>query len=437
MELTSQATLPVLILGLMLGLAALALMANELGRRARLSLPARVVLAGGLGMGVLAVAIKVGIIALLSQSDGRALARAGTAMRGAAEALFAGGEAAAPEPEVGAEPLGYRTWRALPGAARDPRGNRTTPEKVALGRRLFNDARLSVDGSVSCASCHVLDEGGDDNMRVSMGVRGQTGDRNAPSVLNAAFLTRLFWDGRAGSLEQQAEGPLLNPVEMAMPSLDEVEARVRADPDYGALFAAAFPGARPITGRNIVRAIAAYQRSLITPDTPYDRFVRGEDAALSPAALRGMALFDAVGCRSCHVDPVFSAAGTEKPMGVYRSFPVYPEGNPYVAKYGLLVDGGPGRFRVPSLRNVALTAPYFHNGSVRDLDEAIRVMAVSQLGRRISDNPLDDIEVLATQVADDRPGRNLSLVGNRALSGREVADIAAFLRALTADRIPR
>lgn len=432
----SNATLPVLVIGLVIGVTALALVAGELGRRTGLAWPARLALSGGLGMGVLAVGIKVGIIAILTQSDGQALAAAGSAQRAAAMAYFARPEVAA-EPVAPAPRTGIQTWRPLPATAPAPRSNPTTPAKVALGRVLFHDPNLSRNRDLSCAACHVLAEGGDDNAAVSTGHHGQRGDRNAPTVYNAAFLTRLFWDGRARSLEAQAEGPLVNPVEMAMPSLEAVAARVRGDAGYAPLFAAAFPGDARIGPRNITRALAAFERMLITPDTPYDRFVRGDDGALSAAAQRGMALFDSVGCRSCHMDPEFSAAGTVKPQGTFRSFPVYRADNPFLARYDLLPDGGPARFRVPSLRNVALTAPYFHNGSVDDLEEAIRVMAVSQLGRRLSNDPQDDIRIIATRVDDGVPGRNTRVLTDRALSDREIADIAAFLRALTADRLPQ
>lgn len=434
---TSSVTLPVLVIGFLLGVSALALVANELGKRANLSPPARVLLSGGLGMGVFAVGLKILIIVTLSHLDGQSLAAAGSAMREATEDFFAFDDNVPGEEVVISSPTGFRTWRALPPAPRAPSSNRSTPEKVALGRILFNDKNLSLARDLSCASCHVLADGGDDNARYSTGYLGQTGDRNAPTVYNAAFLTRLFWDGRAPSLEGQAEGPFVNPVEMAMPSLGDVEKRVREDPRYEPLFVGIFPGEDPINIRNITRAIAAYERTLVTPNAPYDRFVRGDDSALSAAALRGMALFDKVGCRNCHIDPVFSAAGTEKPLGTYRSFPVFQQNNPYLAKYDLLLNDQPGRFRVPSLRNVALTAPYFHNGSVTELEEAIRVMAVSQLGRTLSDDPLADIRVIAVNVEDAEPGRNTGLVADRAVSEQEVADIAAFLRALTADSLPQ
>lgn len=433
---TSAATIPVLIVGFLIGATALGLIANELGKRSGLPVVARFGLGGALGMGVLAVGIKLLIVTTLSQTGGQAMVEVGTATRTAVDSWFPD---AAEDPDlmrVSSAPLGARTWRVLPEKPRDARGNVSTPEKVALGRSLFFDTNLSVDRTMSCASCHVLKDGGDDNAQYSTGFRGQQGDRNAPTVLNAAFLSRFFWDGRAVSLERQAEGPFVNPVEMAMPSLDSVVARVQENSDYKTVFADVFPGREPINIRNITRAIAAFERTLITPDTPYDRFVRGDNSAMSKSAVRGMALFDQVGCRSCHIDPVFSAAGTVKPLGTFRNFPVYQANNPFLGKYDLLVDGAPRRFRVPSLRNVALTAPYFHNGSVTDLEEAVRIMAVSQLGRRLSDDPLADVRISSAVVEGDAPGRNLHMFKDRALSRAEISDIAEFLRALTAYTLP-
>lgn len=436
MTLTSSVTLPTLIVGFLLGVAALGLVANELGKRANLAIPSRLLLSGGLGMGVLAIGIKVVIMTVLSLTDSHAMAATGNAMRDTTKEFFTFSGDASDKLAAPANPSGFRTWRALPAKPHDPLGNRTTHEKVALGRILFNDKNLSLARDLSCASCHSLADGGDDNAPYSTGHLGQTGDRNAPTVYNAAFLSRLFWDGRASSLEDQAEGPFVNPVEMSMPTLSAVEERVKEDPRYGPLFDAAFASESSITIRNITRVIAAYERTLVTPDTPYDRFVKGEDEALSQAALRGLVLFDKIGCRNCHIDPMFSAAGTEKPLGIYRAFPVFWDGNPYLDKYDLLLDERPGRFRVPSLRNVALTAPYFHNGSVSDLEEAIRVMAVSQLGRTLSDDPLADIRIVAASVEDTIPGRNTDMFINRAVSRQEVSDIAEFLRSLTAATLP-
>lgn len=430
-------TLPVLGIGLLAGCTALILVANELGCRAGMTRTGRTLLASGLGVGVLAVSIKVMIIAALGQIDDLGPTPAGIIVRQGVENQVSRIVIEAPIRAVDTHTSSFGTWRPLPHMPKAPKANPTTPEKVTLGQALFFDPNLSVDRTISCASCHVLADGGDDNAPVSTGVKGGRGDRNAPTVLNAAFLSRLFWNGRAASLEAQASGPLVNPLEMAMPSLHAVESRVAETAAYRAKFDAAFGKGSAMSIQNITRAIAAYERTLITPNTPYDLFVRGEDTALTPAALRGMALFDEIGCRNCHMDPVFSSAGTVKSMGVYRRFPVHADDNPFLDKYELLVDGAPAVWRVPGLRNVAATAPYFHNGSVDSLEEAIRVMAVSQLGRVLSDDPEADLKVLTIAVEGVGQGRDLTLIRDRSVSEQEISDLAAFLRSLTASHLSK
>jgi cytochrome c peroxidase len=322
-------------------------------------------------------------------------------------------------------------WQALPTHAPAPADNPTTPEKVALGERLFFDRNLSRDRRSSCSSCHQVREGsGADGLATSRGIDGQVGKRNAPTVFNAAFQTVQFWDGRAASLEEQAKGPLVNPVEMGMPSLAAVEQRVQQDPIYREAFARAFGTDKPITIDHIAAAIAAYERTLITPDTPYDRFVRGDLKALSEAQLRGMGLFQSLGCINCHGGPNFSAASVFDGKAPLRIFPAYPV--PYEARYDLTRDSGAapagsgrGSWRVPSLRNVALTGPWFHNGSVTDLAEAVRVMASAELGR-----------TGRHLVWSDR-AKTLTRLEGAALSAGEVNDIVAFLHALSSDALVR
>ncbi len=319
-------------------------------------------------------------------------------------------------------------WQALPERAPTPMGNPLTEAKIRLGERLFFDTRLSWDGSLSCSSCHDVNGSGDDGRATSLGIGGQTGSRNAPTVWNAAFQAVLFWDGRAGSLEEQALGPLLNPIEMGMPSLDAVIERVRQDPDYPALFAQAFGEDDGISAERLAQAIASYERTLITPDAPYDRFVRGDLQALNPQQLRGMALFQSLGCINCHFGPNFSGASLFDDRAPMRIFPIYP--TPYEARYRLTrdsgaapADSGRGSWRVPSLRNVALTGPWLHNGSVSELAEVVRIMSSVQLGMT---GPYlvwaDDLKVMTRL---DRP----------ALSEEKVADVVAFLQALSSDTL--
>ena len=291
-------------------------------------------------------------------------------------------------------------WQPLPARAPDPADNPATAAKVELGKMLYFDPRFSSTGTVSCFSCHNVMEGGDDHRPTSIGVHGQKGGRNAPSVWNAAFLSAQFWDGRAASLEAQAKGPPVNPIEMGMKDLDAVIDRIRRIPGYRPYFERAFGSGDVVTMENAARAIAAYERTLVTSGSAYDRYARGESSALTAQQVRGLERFAAVGCTTCHQGPTF--AGPSLPAGTpfLMKFPVY-ERSPYVEKYGLVAD--PGRFqvtgneadrhlwRVPSLRNLGFTAPYMHNGSVKALPEAVRVMASAQLDQRLDDAAVADI----------------------------------------------
>lgn len=327
-------------------------------------------------------------------------------------------------------------WRTLPERAPSPAWNPTTPEKVALGERLFHDTALSIDRTLSCSSCHDVRKGaGEDHRPGSLGVGGQVGSRNAPTVWNSGFQAVLFLDGRAASLEDQAAGPPLNPKEMGMPSAEAVEQRVKENPSYREPFAKAFGADQPITIKQITAAIAAYERTLITTDTPYDRFVRGDKNALSAAQVRGMALFESVGCVLCHSGPNFSGASLfDSPPAPHRLFPVF-DSPQYMTRYNLNKDSGanvPGSkqavWRIPSLRNVALTAPYFHNGSVDNLPEAVRIMATVQRGKKIVN------QTSAYKTVAYRDGTQAG-AEKSTLSERDVSDIVAFLQSLSSDRL--
>jgi cytochrome c peroxidase len=299
-------------------------------------------------------------------------------------------------------------WQALPEQAPAPADNPTTPEKVELGRMLFLDPRFSSTGTVSCNSCHNVMLGGEDNRDVSMGVHGRTGGRSAPTVWNSGFSSSQFWDGRAATLEEQAKGPVANPIEMGMSEIDEAMARLHDIPGYVPYFQRAFGGDNPVTVENAAKAVAAYERTLVTPGSPYDRYVKGDKQALTKQQLRGMDSFASLGCTSCHSGPAFSGPAMSPGSGFFMKFPTFA-GSDYDEKYMLMEDTG--RFgvtgneadkhvwKVPTLRNIALTAPYFHNGQVETLDEAVRVMAKTQL--------------------------------NQDLSAAQTADIMAFLNALT------
>mgnify|MGYP005849034223 CR=1 FL=1 len=301
-----------------------------------------------------------------------------------------------------------QNWKALPDQPPIPEDNPVSEARTELGKMLFFDPRMSSTGTVSCNSCHNLMEGGDDSRPTSFGVHGKLGGRNAPTVWNAAFLSVQFWDGRAPTLEAQAKGPLVNPVEMGMPSTANAAARINRISGYQPYFDRAFGKGAEITIDRIAKAIATFERSLVTPGSSYDRFVQGEKEALSEQQQRGMEKFAEVGCTACHSGANFS--GPQLPMGTgfFQKFPTFSDSR-YVEEYDLLEDRGRAEatgkdadahmWRVPTLRNVEHTAPYFHNGVVTSLEEAIRVMASTQL----------DLD----------------------LEARDVADIKAFLQSLS------
>lgn len=269
-----------------------------------------------------------------------------------------------------------------------PKSLQLDSRKVALGRRLFNDARLSHDDTISCASCHVLAKAGVDARPLATGIAGRANTVNTPTVLNSVFNFRQFWDGRAASLEAQVEGPIHNPVEMAS-NWREAIAKLERDSDYPREFAAIWPdaGASPVTAAHIQSAIAEFERGLITPDSPFDRYLRGDTGALSASARRGWELFRNLGCIACH-QGVNVGGNMYANLGVMGDF-FADRGKP-LRKSDLGRYNVTGReedrhmFKVPSLRNVERTAPYFHDGSIATLDKAVDTMARYQLGVSLS-----------------------------------------------------
>ncbi len=300
---------------------------------------------------------------------------------------------------------------ALPEQVPAPSDNPTTPAKIELGKQLYFDGRLSKDGTVSCNTCHDVSKGGEDALPTSLGIGKQKGGRNAPTVWNAAFHTVQFWDGRAATLEDQAKGPLTNPIEMGMPSHQAVIDRVKQIPGYVTQFEKAF-GPNAVTIDNLARAIASYERTLITRDSAYDRFMKGDKKAMTDAAQRGMKKVQEVGCMSCHMGPNFSGPALKFGQALYQKFPMFP-GSEYEKKYELTKDLGryavtkaeidKNKWRVPTWRNVELTGPYFHNGSVGKLDEAVRVMAKMQLNKELPQGDVDDIVAFLKSLTGKRP----------------------------------
>jgi len=262
--------------------------------------------------------------------------------------------------------------------------------RVALGSKLFSDPRLSVDGSVACSNCHRLTSGGQDGRRTSVGVHGASGDINAPSVFNSGFNFVQFWDGRANTLEEQMGNPLTNPVEMGS-DWTHALAFLTRDADYFALFRAAFPDG--ITEANVRSAIASFERTLATPNCRFDRWLRGDKLALNDTEKAGYERFKAVGCIACH-------QGANVGGNMFQRFGVMGE---YFQDRGHIVNADYGRFnvtraevdrfvfRVPSLRNVELTAPYFHDGSAATLEQAVGTMAKYQLGQTLNSAGIAEI----------------------------------------------
>jgi cytochrome c peroxidase len=264
------------------------------------------------------------------------------------------------------------------------------PERVELGQRLFRDPQLSGDGSISCASCHSAEHGGADGRVRPVGIDGRIGEVNTPTVFNAALGFRQFWDGRAVTLEEQIEGPLTSPGEMGS-SWEHVLSQLRANSDYVRAFASAYPDG--ISEANVRDAIASFERALVTPDSRFDQHLRGKPDALTPDELRGWDLFQDYGCIGCHQGSLLGGNMFQR-LGIVRD---------YFADRGGVEKADLGRFnvtgleedrhvfKVPSLRNVALTAPYFHDGSAATLEEAVRVMARYQLGRSIDEPDLASV----------------------------------------------
>jgi len=278
-------------------------------------------------------------------------------------------------------------FKPLPAAMPAPADNPTTPEKVALGKMLFFEPRLSKSDTVSCNSCHNLATGGVDNLPTSMGHLAQFGPRNSPTVLNAGLEIAQFWDGRAPSLEEQAKGPILNPLEMAMPDIELVLSRLRTIPEYAERFKQAFPNDKePITYDNIAKAIAAYERTLLTPSR-FDQFLAGKADALSAKEQQGLKLVIEKGCIQCH-NGVGAGGGMFQKFGIRERYEFSDDQGRYnVTKK----DEDRYFFKVPMWRNVTRTAPYFHDGSIWDLKEAIRIMGRLQLGKQLTDEEVEPI----------------------------------------------
>jgi cytochrome c peroxidase len=310
------------------------------------------------------------------------------------------------EPEAEAEPVQEErplrelvadTFEALPSEVDVDRN------KMLLGRRLYHDPQLSGDGTVSCSTCHMLSHGGAEPRATSVGIRGQTGPINSPTVLNSAYNFRQFWDGRAADLTEQAAGPIGNPIEMDG-DWDTILERLNADEEYVSQFQEAY-GEDGLTQENVLDAIVQYERYLVTPSA-FDRWLGGDDDALTEQQQRGLRLFAETGCTTCHRGRNLGGTMYQK-MGLVHDYFERRGGELTEADLGRFnvtgEDADRHKFKVPTLRNVELTSPYFHDGNEQELSGAVRTMAYVQLGEELTDDQVGDIVAFLESLTGELP----------------------------------
>ena len=281
--------------------------------------------------------------------------------------------------------------------------------KVALGFALFHDTRLSVDNTVSCASCHALETAGVDNKQYSEGVDAQIGGVNAPTVYNAVYNFVQFWDGRAKTLADQAAGPPLNPIEMASTSFDEIIVKLEKDRKFAAEFRKVYPDG--LTEANITDAIEEFERTLITPDSRFDKWLRGDDSALTADELAGYQLFKEYDCATCHVGPnlggqSYELMGLRKHYFEDRGLELTIEDNGRFKETQLERDRH--RFKVPGLRNVEHTWPYYHDGTRLTLEDAVRDMGIYQSDVDMTDIDVDQVTAFLKTLTGEYQGQLLT-----------------------------
>ena len=306
----------------------------------------------------------------------------------------------APDPNA---PLAVRQQAIppVPGPSAD-----LDARKVALGNKLFHDVRLSTDDSISCATCHGLDKGGTDQAQFATGVRKQLGPINSPTVYNSGFQFAQFWDGRAATLEEQAGGPVTNPIEMAS-NWPEVLGKLNQDDEFVASFEAVYPDG--LNDKNITDAIATFERSLVTPNCPFDRYLLGDEEALTPEQRQGYLLFKEHRCGTCHTGVIMGGQSYEK-MGRKADY-FNDRGNVQDADLGRYNhtknDKDRYKFKTPTLRNIEVTFPYFHDGSTKDLAEAVRIMDTYQVGDQLSNEQVDQIAAFLRALTGEYQGTPL------------------------------
>jgi cytochrome c peroxidase len=305
------------------------------------------------------------------------------------------------------------SFKPIPVEAPQLKGNPSGPEKIALGKLLFFDPRLSSSGVISCNTCHYLGLGGVDGLETSVGHGWQKGPRNSPTVLNAVFNIAQFWDGRAKDLQEQAMGPVQAAVEMHS-TPERTVAVLRSIPEYGDRFKRAFPGDNdPVSFRNMASAIEVFEATLITPNSRLDQFLNGNMDALTAKEKSGLDLFISKGCAPCHNGVNLGGTGYF-PFGVVERpgaevLPPNDKGRFAVTQ----TASDEYRFKSPSLRNIALTAPYFHSGKVWDLGQAVAIMGTSQIGAKLEDAEINQIVAFLQSLTGDQPKIEFPILPNR------------------------
>jgi cytochrome c peroxidase len=290
------------------------------------------------------------------------------------------------EKAVTIDPVKLQLFKPLPDSVPSD-SNTITNEKVTLGRMLYYETRLSRNQEISCNSCHMLDQYGVDGQQTSDGFKGLTGDRNSPTVYNAAGHFVQFWDGRAADVEGQAKGPVMNPIEMAMPSEKQVLAVLTSMPDYVDAFKKAFPGEKkPVNYENMARSIGAFERKLITPSR-WDKFLKGDSAALTNEEKAGFNEYMDIGCQACHAG-TYLGGNLYQRLGAVKPWPDSSDaGREKITKN----EADRMVFKVPGLRNIEKTKPYFHNGKIESLEDAVSRMAEYQLGKTLTQGQVASI----------------------------------------------
>jgi cytochrome c peroxidase len=296
------------------------------------------------------------------------------------------------------DPSAIKLFKPLP-ASFESTGNPASQAKVDLGRALFYDKRLSKANDVSCNSCHDLNTYGVDNQPTSTGFQQQKGGRNSPTVYNAAGHFVQFWDGRAADVEAQAKGPVMNPVEMAMDAEKEVVARLKGIRGYVAMFKAAFPKqADPVSFDNMAIAIGSFERGLVTPSR-WDKYLAGDKGALTEPERAGFKLFVDGGCAGCHSGTLVGGSMYQK-VGLVKPWVNQKDPGRYAVTKA---DSDKMYFKVPSLRNIAKTAPYFHDGSVSSLNQAVKYMSVHQCSQSLTDDQVKSVVTWLNALTGDIP----------------------------------